>query len=92
MRRILRSKLVEVAVIAAVLVSAVRAEASRAWPGDETPKEALRGLMTTVLTAARQGDQGKLEEIAKGLVIPNYDAWFKATFGEEEGAKLAALT
>jgi TonB family protein len=46
--------------------------------------------MTTVLTAARQGDQAKLEEIAHGLVIPNYETWFKTTFGEEEGTKLAA--
>jgi TonB family protein len=76
--------------IAALCVSAVVAEAARGWAADETPTEALRNLITMVLTAARQGDQAKLEEIARGLVIPNYETWFKATFGEEEGAKLAA--
>jgi TonB family protein len=75
--------------IAALCVSAVVAEAARGWAADETPAEALRNLITMVLTAARQGDQAKLEEIAHGLVIPNYETWFKTTFGEEEGAKLA---
>jgi TonB family protein len=90
MRRIRDSKLAGVAVIAALCVSAFVADAGRSWATDETPTEALRGLMTTALTAARQGDQAKLEDIAHGLVIPNYETWFKATFGEEEGAKLAA--
>jgi TonB family protein len=82
--------LVVVVMIAAVCVLTVGTDAATAWTADETPTEALRGLMTTVLTAARQGDQAKLEEIAHGLVIPNYETWFKTTFGEEEGTKLAA--
>jgi hypothetical protein len=31
-----------------------------------------------------------LKEIAHGLMIPNYEAWFKTRFGEEDGAKMAA--
>jgi hypothetical protein len=31
-----------------------------------------------------------IEEIAHALVIPNYEAWFKDTFGEEMGTRLAA--
>lgn len=90
MQRVVRSRLLEVAMIAAVCVSVVRADASRVWATDETPTEALRSLMDTALSAARQGDQAKLEEIARGLVIPHYDVWFKATFGQEEGTTLAA--
>jgi len=46
--------------------------------------------MTTALSAARAGDEAKLKEIAHALAIPNYEAWFKETFGEEMGTKLAA--
>ncbi len=55
-----------------------------------TPTEELRSLMTAALATARTGDQAKLEEIARNLMIPNYEAWFKATFGEEQGTKLTA--
>jgi TonB family protein len=54
-----------------------------------TATEELRGLMTTAMAAARAGDQAKLEEIARNLMIPDYELWFKAMFGEE-GAKLGA--
>src|SRR5437899_8768901 len=56
---------------------------------DPSATERLRSLMTTALAAARAEDKAKLEEVAHALVIPNYEAWFKATFGEEMGAKLA---
>ena len=42
------------------------------------------------LSAARQGDQPKLKEIARSLIIPDYELWFKAMFGEEQGATLGA--
>jgi TonB family protein len=54
-----------------------------------SPTEELRSLMTAALATARDGDQAKLEEIARNLMIPNYEAWFKATFGELNGEKLA---
>jgi len=57
---------------------------------EESATERLRSLMTTALSAARAGDKAKLEEIAHALVIPNYEAWFKETFGEWNGTKLAA--
>jgi TonB family protein len=56
---------------------------------EESATERLRSLMTTALSAARAGDKVKLEEIAHALVILNHEAWFKETFGEEMGAKLA---
>ncbi len=55
-----------------------------------TATEELRSLMTTALAAARAGDQEKLEEIARNLMIPNYEAWFKSTFGHVQGEKLTA--
>ena len=57
-------------------------------PQDE--RDDLRNLMTTALSAARQADHAKLEEIARNLMIPDYESWFNATFGEELGTKLAA--
>jgi TonB family protein len=62
---------------------------ARARNEGETATEELRSLMTAALTAARDGEQSKLKEIAHGLMIPNYEAWFKATFGEEQGTKMA---
>jgi len=55
-----------------------------------SPTEELRSLVTVALAAARAGDQPKLEEIARKLMIPNYEEWFRATFGEEMGTRLAA--
>lgn len=55
-----------------------------------TATEELRSLMTAALSAARGGDQTKLEEIARALMIPNYAGWFRETFGEEQAAKMAA--
>src|SRR5258707_381818 len=71
------------------LLSTLGAARTRGSEGG-TAKEELRSLITTALAAARAGDQAKLEEIARNLIIPDYELWFKAMFGEEEGAKLAA--
>ena len=60
------------------------------WAREDTPTEALKNVMSSALSAARQHDQAKLEEVARGLQIPNYETWFRATFGEEEGTRLAA--
>jgi len=58
--------------------------------GEGAAPEDLQKLMATALSAARQGDQKKLKEIAQDLMIPEYEMWFEAMFGEEEGAKLGA--
>lgn len=62
----------------------------RAADEGRTATEELRSLMKATTAAAREGDQAKLKEIAHGLVIPNYETWFKTTFGEEAGARMAA--
>jgi len=46
--------------------------------------------MSSALSAAKEHDQAGLEQIARSLQIPNYETWFKATFGEQEGTRLAA--
>jgi len=74
----------------AVLVSLARPGVARAGEAEGTPTEELRKLMTDALDTARRSDQAKLEEIAHGLMIPNYETWLKATFGEQDGAKMAA--
>ena len=72
------------------VVPIVRAAMPRAWNDGGTAAVELISLMKAATSAAREGDQAKLKEIARGLMIPNYKAWFKATFGEEDGAKIAA--
>jgi TonB family protein len=54
-----------------------------------TPLEALRTLVTAALAAVRAGDRPKMEEIARSMMLPNYEAWFRAKFGEEAGTKLS---
>lgn len=53
----------------------------------ETPE--LRRLMEDGLSASRQGNKAKLREIARTLMIPDYELWFRGMFGDE-GARLAA--
>jgi len=76
-------------VVAAMYLLPVPGEAQTSANAKESATEELRSLMTTALGAARAGDHAKLEEIARNLMVPNYEAWFKSTFGEEEGTKLA---
>lgn len=75
-------------VMAGICLLPIRAqEPSRVGEGG-TATEELRKLMSTALAAARQGDHSKLEEISRGLMIPEYEMWFKAIFGDEEGTKM----
>ena len=83
-------KLAGCVVATAICLLTVPGEAQTSVGANETATEELRTLMTTALSAARTGNQGKLEEIARSLMVPNYEAWFKATFGDEDGTKLAA--
>ncbi len=78
------------AVSAVMCAMPVRAQETRIEREGGTAMEELRSLMTAALTAARQQDEAKLKEIAREMMIPNYEAWFKTTFGEEQGTKFAA--
>jgi len=77
-------------VVAGICLLTVRGAARTRGNEGGTATEELRGLMTTAMAAARAGDQAKLEEIARNLMIPNYEAWFKSTFGDVQGEKLTA--
>lgn len=77
-------------VMPALLLLPVQPEAARLENADGTATEELRTVISSAMAAARQGDHAKLEELARNLMIPNHELWFKAMFGEEEGAKLAA--
>lgn len=90
MRVILRPKLAAVAVVAAMSALVLQPREARLWATEEAPTEALRNLISAALSAAKDHDQAKLEEIARNLRIPNYEVWFKTTFGEQEGANLAS--
>jgi TonB family protein len=60
--------------------------AERSVPQEELND--LRDLINSCISAAREGDHPKLEEIARNLMIPDYETWFTATFGEEQGTRL----
>jgi hypothetical protein len=75
-------------VMAGICLLPVRAQEPKIGGDGGTATEELRNLMTTALSAARQGDQAKLKGIARNLMIPEHEMWFKEMFGEEEGAKM----
>ncbi len=81
-------RLVGCVVMAGICLAPVRVEPQTI--ADANASERLRSLMTMALSAARQGDQPKLKEIARRLIIPDYQLWFKAMFGEEPGATLGS--
>jgi TonB family protein len=68
----------------------IRANAQGEHSASQDELDDLRSLMTTAISAAREADHAKLEEIARNLMIPDYETWFKTTFGEELGARLTA--
>lgn len=51
--------------------------------------DGLRSLVSDLITATKANDAQKVSAITKDLKLPNYDAWFKKTFGSDTGAKLA---
>ncbi len=48
----------------------------------------LRDLMTTGISAARDADHAKLEEIARNLMVPDYETWFKSNIRRGAGHKI----
>jgi hypothetical protein len=51
--------------------------------------EGLKALCTSILAAYKADDQAKSGAMVKALALPNHEAWFKKTFGDELGAKAA---
>jgi Trypsin-like peptidase domain len=52
--------------------------------------DGLKRFFEAMLDAAKSGDMDKAHGFERSLIIPNYDSWFRATFGAVNGAKLAA--
>jgi TonB family protein len=88
MSRIRRFGFTAYVLVAAICLQCAAGEAQERMKASGT--EELRSLMAAAMSAAREGDQSKLKEITHGLMIPNYEMWFKTTFGEEDGVKMAA--
>ena len=61
-----------------------------AKPAYAETKEGLTKLIQDVLGATKGNEKDKLATLIKGMRLPNHEAWFKKTFGDETGAKLAA--
>ncbi len=51
---------------------------------------ALKRIFEDVYAATKAGDRAKVSGTIKGLLLPEPEAWFKTTFGDEKGAALAA--
>ena len=73
----------------ALLIAATGA-AARGGNDGGTATEELLSLIKTATSAAREGDQAKLKGITNGMIVPNYEAWFKTAFGEKDGGEMAA--
>jgi hypothetical protein len=52
--------------------------------------DGLKRLWEDLLAAQRAGDQNAINARLQGLILPDHDAWFRKTFGEAQGAKVAA--
>ena len=52
--------------------------------------DGLRLLLTDLLVAAKNDDQGNLSAKIEEMEIPNYENWFTSIFGQEKGQTLAS--
>lgn len=62
-------------------------EAAAAYSNDV---EGLKKQMEDLLAAVKAGDEAKAGPLARNLLLPNAETWFKETFGEEVGARCNA--
>ncbi len=81
------------AVVLAFVVGPAYAQAPATQPGKSAypeTKEGLTKLIQDVLAASQDAAQkDKLATLIKDMRLPNHEAWFKKTFGDEKGGKLA---
>lgn len=64
-------------------------KADPAKPAYANNDDGLKKLMEDIVAAKKAGDKEKVSRLYQGLLVPNYEAWFKKTFGEEKGVKTA---
>ncbi len=69
--------------------AAAPSSASAAIPSyPDTPK-GLEDLMKKMLKLEKKHDAAALDAYLHSLVLPNFDVWFRSTFGNEVGARIA---
>jgi hypothetical protein len=66
------------------------AVATPARAGQPETEAGLKAAITELLAAGKAGDANRVEAIARGMVLPNHEAWFRRVFGAELAPKLAA--
>ena len=52
--------------------------------------DGLHEMFSDLSRAVQKGDEKTATSLAEALVLPDHAAWFKATFGEEAGARVDA--
>jgi hypothetical protein len=51
--------------------------------------DGLKKHIETILAAVKNGESQKVESYVEDLKLPEYDTWFKSTFGDKEGARFS---
>ncbi len=74
-------------VLLALVPLALAAPAGAAQPDGDA---GLQTVIEELLAAGKAGDANKVEAIARGMVLPDHEAWFRRTFGAERAPRLAA--
>jgi hypothetical protein len=79
-----------IVVLVASLVLAVSAPRARAAdPAYPDTTAGLQKLIEDAIAAVKAGESDKATAMAKAMILPNHEAWFKKTFGDDMGGKLA---
>jgi hypothetical protein len=76
--------------VALLVLLAPLAVAAPASAGQPESEAGLKTVIEELLAAGKAGDAARVEELARGMVLPDHEAWFRRVFGAELAAKLAA--
>jgi TonB family protein len=68
---------------------AAKATQSSAVNSQSNTARDLRAILSDLLVAAKNDDQGKIWSKIAELEIPDYENWFRRTYGQEKGQALA---
>ena len=71
---------------------AQQASPSASIPSYPNTAQGLEKFMKDMMKAAKNGDHDVVAAYAKSLVLPDAESWFKSVFGDEHGARLAAVS
>ncbi|MBI5479358.1 MAG: hypothetical protein HY906_10905 [Deltaproteobacteria bacterium] len=58
--------------------------------GQPESEAGLKAVIEELLAAGKAGDATRVEALARGMVLPDHEAWFRRVFGP--GARSAAST